>query len=194
MTPLTERQKEIVVTSGRLISQSGISSLTIKNIAREMGFTESAVYRHFSSKDQIVLSMLYHLMAEMEVRDAEILAKYAPALEKIAQIFLEQLGYFQNNPHFTGVVFPDGLLDESSEINAAILQMMATKKKYLVPLITEGQFQKQLRDDITCEEIAHILMGSFRLLVLNWRISKYSFDLQLQGQQLLSTLFKLITI
>ena len=58
-TDLSERQFEIITAAGKLLTRSGILGLTIKNLAREMDFSESAIYRHFSSKEEIIISMLY---------------------------------------------------------------------------------------------------------------------------------------
>ncbi len=65
---ITARQKEIIAASGKLLTQSGINGLTIKNLAAEMGFTEGAVYRHFKSKEEIILLMLEYLAENMDER------------------------------------------------------------------------------------------------------------------------------
>ncbi len=41
---LSERQLEIVEAAGRILTSSGVSGLTIKNLANEMKFSESAIY------------------------------------------------------------------------------------------------------------------------------------------------------
>ena len=44
-TELSERQKEIINASLELIAESGIQSLTIKNLSKKIGLVESAIYR-----------------------------------------------------------------------------------------------------------------------------------------------------
>ena len=53
----TVRRKQIIDTARKLIIKKGSENLTIRGIAQEMGFTESAIYRHFRSKLEI-LSLL----------------------------------------------------------------------------------------------------------------------------------------
>ena len=55
---LTERQQQIVNISIDLIAGQGIQNLTIKNISKEVGFSEPAIYRHFDSKYDIIMAML----------------------------------------------------------------------------------------------------------------------------------------
>ena len=58
MNSLTERQGEILDASINIISKKGIQNLTIKNISNEIGFSEPAIYRHFESKIEILLTIL----------------------------------------------------------------------------------------------------------------------------------------
>ena len=49
------RQLEIITAAGEILSESGISGLTTKKLAAKMGFAESALYRHFKSKENIII-------------------------------------------------------------------------------------------------------------------------------------------
>ena len=55
---LTVRQQEIVEKSIRLISEKGIQGFTIKNLAKSVGISEPAIYRHFESKIEILITIL----------------------------------------------------------------------------------------------------------------------------------------
>ncbi len=55
------RQLEIIEATGKLLTTSGLNGLTIKNLALEMNFSESAIYRHFSSKEEIIITLLKYL-------------------------------------------------------------------------------------------------------------------------------------
>ena len=55
---MTERQKTIVEAAIKLIDEGGIQNVTMKNIAARLDITEPAIYRHFASKNEILLAML----------------------------------------------------------------------------------------------------------------------------------------
>ena len=55
---LTDRQKEIIEVSLNLIAGKGIQGLTIKNISKEIGISEPAIYRHYENKIQILIALL----------------------------------------------------------------------------------------------------------------------------------------
>ena len=45
----TERQQEIINKSIEIIATKGIQGLTIKNLSKEIGVSEPAIYRHFEN-------------------------------------------------------------------------------------------------------------------------------------------------
>lgn len=55
---ITDRQQEIIEAACKILTASGVGGLTIKNLAKEMQFSESAIYRHFASKEEIIISLL----------------------------------------------------------------------------------------------------------------------------------------
>lgn len=188
---ISERQKEIIDAAGKILTQSGISGLTTKNLAKEMGFSEAAIYRHFPSKEAIILAMLDFLRSNMDSRLAAVNQSQGVE-ERFRAIFSSQFSFFAQNQHFVVAVFSDGLWEESGQVNQAILALMQTKMKYLLPLIQEGQNLGLFKSSITSEQIAHIVMGSFRLHMFKWRVSGFSFDLVSSGNELIDSILEVI--
>ena len=189
---ISDRQFEIIVAAGKILSTSGVGGLTIKNLAREMGFSESAIYRHFDSKEAIIIAMLNFLAEDMDVRLSRVISTQKKPTENLEAIFLDQFAFFSKNPHFVVAVFSDGLMEASQKINAAILRIMQVKMKHLMPAIMQGQQQGFFTNAITTEELMHIIMGSFRLQMYKWRIANFQFDIERQGKNMLDAISTLI--
>lgn len=191
-TTISDRQFEIIEAAGRILSASGVGGLTIKNLAQAMKFSESAIYRHFDSKEEIVVAMLGYLAENMDERLNKVISSQQNPLENLEAIFLDQFDFFSKNPHFVVAVFSDGLMEASQKTNAAILRIMEVKMKHLMPVIKQGQQQGLFTNAITAEEMQHIVMGSFRLQMFKWRIANFQFDIQKQGATMLHAISKLI--
>lgn len=189
---ISSRQFEILEAAGRILSASGVSGLTIKNLAQEMKFSESAVYRHFSSKEEIIVALLAYLAANMDERLERVISNHKNPLENLESSFVNQFQFFAHHPHFVVAVFSDGLMEESQKINAAIHQIMQVKIKHLMPVIQQGQQQSFFNDAISAEELLHIIMGAFRLLMFKWRIANFQFDIERQGRKTLHAILTLI--
>lgn len=189
---ISERQFEIIQAAGKMLSSAGVSGLTIKNLAKEMGFAESAVYRHFESKEAIILAMLGYLSENMEERLSNVVSRTKNPRENLEAIFKAQFIFFEQHPHFVVAVFSDGLLESSTKVNAAILRIIQVKMNHLMPVVMEGQQQGFFTNGIPAEALVHIIMGSFRLQMFKWYIANFQFDLSERGQDLLSNILKII--
>ncbi|MBL0287318.1 MAG: TetR/AcrR family transcriptional regulator, partial [Bacteroidetes bacterium] len=130
---ISDRQLEIIEAAGKILTASGISGLTIKNLAKEMKFSESAIYRHFTSKEEIIISLLEYLAKSMDERYTNAISLEQSPEEKFTTLFQNQFSFFKKNPHFVVAVFSDGLMEESQRINETILKIMGVKMKHLMP-------------------------------------------------------------
>lgn len=192
-TDISYRQLEIIEAAGKLLTVSGVSGLTIKNLAKEMGFSEAALYRHFTSKEEIIVALLQYLSANMEERLSAVLQAGGAPDAKFRKLFDSHLDFFKKHPHFVVAVFSDGLMEESDAINDAISQIMGVNIRYLLPIIAEGQQKGIFTKTVNTEELVSIVMGSFRLQILKWRLSKFGFDLKKSGNKNIQALLTLIT-
>lgn len=189
---ISYRQLEIIEAAGRLLTSSGVSGLTIKNLAKEMGFSESALYRHFTSKEEIIVALLTYLADLMDERLSRLIKGDEDPEEKFRKLFGSQVELFSKHPHFIVAVFSDGLMEESQKINLAILKIMTVNMKHLMPIILEGQQKKIFTNSITTEELVHIVMGSFRLQMFKWRIAHFKFNLEKSANNIISAILTLI--
>ena len=189
---ITPRQFEIIEAAGKILTKSGVGGLTIKNLAKEMKFSESAIYRHFSSKEKIVTSMLEYLAYNMDERYSTVLTKNLCPEEKFVILFQNHFLFFDKNPHFAAAVFSDGLMEESQHINEKILSIMAIKMKHLKPIIVEGQKNGTFTNSIPTADLIHIVMGAIRLQMFKWRVSDFTFDITADGDKLIKSVLTLI--
>ena len=97
MQQFTSRQIEIMEAATNRISKFGIQHLTIKTLAEDIGLSEPALYRHFKSKNEILLSLLEYFKTEMKNRIQSI---PSPPNEtegdRLRAIFNSQLQTFTN--------------------------------------------------------------------------------------------------
>jgi len=191
---ITDRQLEIITAAGEILTESGIAGLTTKKLAAKMGFAESALYRHFTGKEEIMVTMLQYLAADMDKRLKDCLLTIDESEFQLKEVFNNQFEFFKKNPHFLVAIFSDGLLEESKVINDAIMQIMAVKRKYLLQIIKKGQEEGVFKNTLPVDDMVHIVMGSFRLHMLQWRMAAFSFDVKLKGNKLMTSILTLIKI
>ncbi len=192
LATFTDRQFQIIEAAGRILTASGVSGLTIKNLAKEMQFSESAIYRHFESKEAIIIAMLEYLAANIDSRlETQVSALLTPE-ENFIALFQNQFSFFKNNPHFVVAVFSDCLLEERQQVNATILKVMGMKSKHLMPIIIAGQQKGVFNNAISGEAMLHIVIGAFRLQMFQWRVTNFEFDIEKTGNNLIQSILTII--
>lgn len=189
---LSNRQLEIIEVSGKILIEKGIKGLTTKTVASIMNFSESAIYRHFKSKEEILVALLSLLKQNMNKRlKAEIKAENTAA-ENFKAVFTSQFNYFEKNPHFVVAVLSEGLIDESKEIKAIILQLMQNKMQLLAQIIEQGKQTNEFTTEISTEDLLPIILGSFRFQMLKWKLSGFQYDISIEGNKIIDNLLALI--
>lgn len=169
-----------------ILTRHGLSGLTIKNLAAEMQFSESALYRHFKSKEDIIIALLNYLAVNMDKRLSLAYESNDNPATKFNKLFESQFKYFNQHPHFVVAVFSDCLLEESAYINEMTIKLMGIKKAHALPIIIEGQQKGVFINDISAEAMMHIIIGAFRLKMFKWRASNFNFNIEVQGKSLSS--------
>lgn len=180
----TERQKEIIDSALELISRKGIQGLTIKNLSKSIGVSEPAIYRHFDSKIDILTSIL-DLLKKNSSRlfESEIEFK-GSSLEKIDHLFQNHFSTFVKIPSLTSVLFSEEIFRNEVSITKKISEIIEYNNGILVTIISEGQRNNEIREDIEAKDLAVMVMGTLRLFVKKWQFSDFSFDLAEEGEKI----------
>lgn len=189
---ITNRQLDIIEAAGKVIMEKGLTSLTTKNLATELKISEGTLYKHFKSKMEIISNMLEFLSKNIDERLSKITAIEANPEEKLLYIFNSQFEYFAQNPHFVVAILSEGLWDDNKQINEKIVQLINTKRKFLITILEEGKTKNIFTNNIETNQLVMIIMGSFRLQILLWKFSNFQFDLVKQGNVLMQNAIQLI--
>jgi AcrR family transcriptional regulator len=189
---MSDKQLEIIKATGNILTSSGVSGLTIKKLAAAMQFSESAIYRHFESKEEIIYALLDFLATNMDERLTASRSINENQKEQFVRLFQNQYSFFKHNPHFVVAVFSDGLMEESQRINEMIYKIMTVKIKHLKPLLIEGQQSGVFTNAISADDLTHIVMGTFRLQMYKWRMAEFQFDIEIEGNKMIQAMLTLI--
>lgn len=192
-TELSDRQKEIVNVSLELIAESGIQGLTIKNLAMKIGFSESAIYRHYENKIQILVAILNYFEGNAARFFKSEMNMEADSVTKIEHLFLNHFRTFSSKPSIVAVIFSEEIFRNEPVLIEKVAEVMKNNSDHLKSIIQAGQKNGEIRTDIEPDHLSVIIMGSLRMFVKQWHLSNYSFDLTAKGAGFISSIKILIT-
>jgi len=189
----TGRQIEIMEVATRIIDRQGIQELTTKNLATEIGLSEAALYRHFKSKNEIMLGLLDYFMLEMKERIATIAAKEGRSpSELLKDIFTSQLKTFVQKPAIVSVIFSEGIFQFNKELMEKVSGMMEMMQVEIDAIVKRGQQEGSFRDFVGPSTVSTIIMGSMRMAVMKWKLLGHQPDLVKGGSKVLNGVLKMI--
>ncbi len=158
--PSPERQEDILDRALELAASTGLAELTMKKIAARVGFSEAAIYRHFPTKQALLLALMARLETRLVRRVEAIAAEDGPApADRIARILEHHLGLVLEEHSL-----PIMLLAEASASGDPVLlrRMRGIMQRYvgiLGRLVKEGMDRGELPDTARPETVAMLLLG-----------------------------------
>ena len=187
----SKRQQQIIETAIKLIAEKGIQNLTIKNISKEIGITEPALYRHFDNKLEILKGIIQYFSIIMKPA-FESMQKENQPIQQIENFFFSHLRILNNNYNFAKVIFSESNFQNDETLINSINIMMNKSQQKIKSVILQGQAINEIHSEQNALNISRIIIGSLRFLVIQWTMSGMVFDLEGEGLQLWNDIKKLI--
>ena len=173
----TIRKKQIMDAARKLIVRSGSEHVTVRNMAKEVGITEAAIYRHFKSKREI-LSFLADSVADGLLHDIDMSGNVGlTSLEIIDEILKKHLSKIKQKRGLSFLVLAEIVSFGDKSLNQKISDNIQIYVDRLRLLLTDGVRAGLIRKDVDLEAAALLLFGMIQGLVNIWALSGYKFDL-----------------
>ncbi|MBK6984284.1 MAG: TetR/AcrR family transcriptional regulator [Bacteroidetes bacterium] len=189
----TERQIQIIEAATKRIDEHGIQDLTIKTLAADLNLSEAALYRHFKSKNEILLGLLTYFIEEMKERLGLILSnKDRSPSELLKDLFDSQLKTFVKKPSVVSVIFSEGIFQFNKELSSTVSSMMELMQNHIEDIVKKGQANDSFSKIVGVSITTTIIMGGMRITVLKWKLSGHNSDLIKDGNKVLSGILKMI--
>lgn len=188
----SKRQREIITQAINLIAEKGIQDFTTKNLAALLSISEAAIYRHFSSKSEILSNIIDYL----EYQSMSLLNSMSNdafnAIEKVRLFIHSRFILFSREANLAYIMFNENIFQNDQDNAQKMSQLMQKHQKYLFENINLAKEQGLIRNDLDNETLFLILIGPTRLLINQWFLNQQSFDLINKGSVLCNQLEKIL--
>ena len=179
-----ETHRLISKTAIALFNKKGYGHVTVDEICDKAGVAKGTFYRHFKSKDYIIIEgFLDAYTAYMGLfEEAKEIADYR---DRTAQLLIGTLEYFNSvGVDFMKVVFQSQLErgQEESPISVGERELYKVGRQ----LVLEAQENGEARADMDAEKIIFAIVRSVRGIVYEWCMEDGGFDLVEAGKDLMS--------
>ena len=178
----------LITTARKFVKKNGLESLSLRQIAHEIGVSPSAAYHYFPDRNSLLAALGFSLFEELADYQERELAKVAGASARAARERFRVLGrtYFEwaiREPHFFNLMFSDFCLIESS-VEQAREENRAyqTLSHCLDDLVETGSMDKKLR--ASAELLSWSVVHGTTSLIVSGHLDTEDFERALDSLEL----------
>lgn len=164
--PADERRAVTVEAVVELAAEQNPSDITTSAIAKRMGLTQGALFRHFPSKDAILQAVMEWVADQLLSRvDAAALAASSP-LSALEAVFLAHIDFVVQHPGVPRILFGELQRAEATAPKRLVQTIVRRYSERLRRLIDEGKAGGELDPALDTEAAAILFIGTIQGLVM----------------------------
>ncbi|MEK7304121.1 MAG: nucleoid occlusion factor SlmA [Pseudomonadota bacterium] len=161
-----ERRAEILQVLARMLQEQAGEHITTAELARAVGVSEAALYRHFPSKAKMFESLIEFIEESVFTRITRIIAEEPQWEARLQQILTLVLGFAYKNPGMARLLLGGVLTGETERLRVRISQFYDRIETQLRQVLREGEAPGSTR--LAVNETAQLLLA-----ILEGRIAQY---------------------
>jgi len=178
MSEITIGQQRIVDTARKIILDEGIESLTTRRLAKILGVTDGALYRHFRSKKEIVSLLVDDIQKTLLSVIKASSEKENDSLRKLEKVFFSHLSYAEQRKGTTFIVINEILNIKDGQLQRKMLAAINLYLKTVEEILVDGKKSGLFKKDMDSTLASIMFFGSVQSLVTLWGLSGYKLSLK----------------
>jgi TetR/AcrR family transcriptional regulator len=158
-TSKISRKDQILHALARMLETAPGERITTAALAKEVGVSEAALYRHFPSKARMFEGLIKFIEDTLFQRISRILKEEASAEIRCHKILTLLLTFSDKNPGMTRLLTGDALAGETERLRDRIAQFFSRLEAQLKQVLREAQIRENLKPAISAAALANLLLA-----------------------------------
>lgn len=158
--PKVSRKDQILQALARMLEAAPGERITTAALAKEVGVSEAALYRHFPSKARMFEGLIKFIEDTLFHRINRILKEDSSAEQRCHKILTLLLTFADKNPGMTRLLTGDALAGETERLRQRIAQFFDRLEAQLKQILREAQIRENLKPTISAAALANLLLAS----------------------------------
>ena len=154
------RKDQILQALARMLETSPGERITTAALAKEVGVSEAALYRHFPSKARMFEGLIKFIEETLFLRISRILNEESSAEVRCQKILTLLLTFSDKNPGMTRLLTGDALAGETARLRVRIVQFYSRLESQLKQILREAQIRENLKATVSPTALANLLLAS----------------------------------
>lgn len=161
-----DRQSEIIRVAVELAAEKDVSSVTTQDMADAMQLTQGAIFRHFTSKDEIWLAVMHWIQKNLMAVLSKAAASASDPLNAIERMFLAHVAFINKHPAIPRILFSELQNKKSGKMRQLIQEIMSGYEGRIAGLLEEAKAQSLVDAGLDSRSAAVLYIGMIQGLVM----------------------------
>jgi len=153
------RQEQIKRAVLDIIFKDGLDQLSTRNLAQRVGITEGAIFRHFRSKRDIMLSIMQDVKSNLISELRRIALSAEKSDKRLFSFLCEHVKYLIENKGITILLFSEAAHMNDKELKNTLHEILSEQKSLIIKTIKDGVGEGLWNKKLDVNDIATIYMG-----------------------------------
>jgi TetR/AcrR family transcriptional regulator len=153
------RSEQILQALARMLEVNHGQRITTAALAKEVGVSEAALYRHFPSKARMFEGLIGFIEDTIFSRVNLITGSESPAIRQCEQILTLVLAFVERNPGMARILTGDALSGETDRLRHRIHQFFERLETQLKQVMREAELKEGLRTETTASITSNLLIA-----------------------------------
>ncbi len=164
--PTEERQSEIIRVAVDLAAEKGVDSVTTQNMADAMKITQGAIFKHFTTKDDIWVAVMQWIREQLMKVLEKAAAEASGPIDAIERMFFAHIAFISKHPAIPRLLFSELLHKKSSKLRDLIQEIIAAYEAKISGLLDAAKLQGVAPPDLDTRNAAVLYIGMIQGLVM----------------------------
>ena len=180
--PAAERKALVVQAVIQIAAECNPESITTAFIAERMGLSQSAIFKHFPTKESIREEVM-QWTAENLMESVRAAAREASdSLAGLEAVFDAHLSFVVRYPGVPRILFSELQRGEQSDVSEQARALMKQYSKLLCELLKQGKSRGAIREDLDEKPAAMAFIGMIQGLIMQTLVAGKSAVAKKQAQ------------
>ena len=188
-----DRKSQIIAQVLRLASEIGPDRMSTTDVARAVGISQPAVFRHFPTKGDLWVAVAEDVSATLREHWATAEARAQASLERLHGLIGVQLAAITERPALPSILFSRELTVDNPPLREVFDRLLASFQSRLAAAVGEMQSEGMLRPDIDARDAAVLLASTVQGVAIRWALGNRGFDLVGEGKRLVEVQLTLMS-
>lgn len=182
------RRTQIADAARALTVRYGSEHITVRRIAKEIGVSEGALYRHFKSKRDILSFMVERIEEDWMADMAKDSAPGLTPLEILSRSLRNHVSAIEQRRGVSFQVVAEIISLGDRELNRKASEALNRYTARIRDLLAEGIETAEVRNDIDPDRAATLIAAAIQGAVNRWALGNCSYNLEEEYESLWRTL------